>query len=101
MSFSAFMIIRSFDYERIYQSYPIAMNSIKYLSSTSFGIYLVHVVILENLRNGTLGFKIHEIGGTINPPLIGIFITFLSTLAVSLIAVSILRKIPYVKAIVP
>lgn len=100
MSFSIFMIIRSLDYEKIAQKKPFIMKIIKYLSSTSFAIYLVHILILENLRSGDFGFKIHALGGATNYPLIGIPVTFTATLIISLIVISTLRKVPYIRAIV-
>lgn len=101
MSFISFILLKSINYEKLFGSSIFLINSMKYVSSTSFGIYLVHVLVLENFRNGTFGFKIHEINGTVVHPLIGISITFIATLSVSLLVVSILRKIPYVKVIVP
>jgi surface polysaccharide O-acyltransferase-like enzyme len=68
------------------------------LSSLSFGIYLIHIFILEVFRSGELGFKLH---GLLASPLYMIPITSLTVFTVSALATAIIKKIPLAKFIVP
>lgn len=99
ISFLTFLILKSIDYSK--HSFPFLEEIILYLSKTSFGVYLVHYVIMTNLRNGSLGFTIYRLGGEVLHPIPGIFMIFIVTMLISLLVVSILQHIPYVKKIVP
>jgi surface polysaccharide O-acyltransferase-like enzyme len=72
-------------------------NIILNLSKASFGIYLIHPMILDTLNTGRLGFALR--GDTLHPaymiPLTVFVVYFLSFLAVSVI-----QKIPYLRKIV-
>jgi surface polysaccharide O-acyltransferase-like enzyme len=100
MSFCIFLVVKSLNYENIEQMMPTVIKVIQFISSASFGTYLAHALVLDSLRNGSLGFKIHQIGGSINNSIIGIVVTFICTTIATLIFVSILKRIPVVRAVV-
>jgi surface polysaccharide O-acyltransferase-like enzyme len=70
---------------------------IKLISQNTLGIYFVHVIVLESIQLGYLGFTLNR--DTLNPivevPLMTVIVLFIS-LAIMLL----LKKIPYLKKIV-
>lgn len=99
ISFLSFLIIKSIIFHNI-RSKKITFL-IQNISKLSFGIYLVHYVVINNLRDGNLGFAIHKINGEFMHPVAGIFITFIATFAISVLIVFFLKRLPYIKTIVP
>jgi surface polysaccharide O-acyltransferase-like enzyme len=92
VSFSSFILILNWAWAK--KPNPF----FQVLSSLSFGIYLIHIFILEVFRRGTLGFKL---AGWLAPPFYMIPVTSLAVFVVSALVVAILRKIPLAKFIVP
>lgn len=92
MSSSAFILILNWTWAK--KSRPL----IQALSSLSFGIYLIHIFILEVFRRGEFGFKLH---GFTASPLYMIPVTSLTVFIVSALVIAIIRKIPLAKFIVP
>lgn len=68
------------------------------LSGAAFGIYLIHALILIGLEKGWLGIRLS--GNSLHPAL-GIPLTALVVTALSLGIVLALKKVPYLRAIVP
>ncbi|RUL56501.1 hypothetical protein EK386_02405 [Lysinibacillus antri] len=66
------------------------------VSSTSFGIYLVHPFVMYCLNR----FNLHIFSEVFNP-LIRVPLVTLIVLVISIVAVKVLKKIPYIKNIVP
>ena len=93
-----FLLFKSIDYELLFQRLPLIQKIIMWISSCSLGIYFVHVMIIELLQSGKLGFVLD--GNTIHP-LIGIPITSALVMTLSICAVMVLKRIPVVKSIVP
>ena len=93
-SMIAFSILKSLPFEKFYRKWPSSQNLVVYLSSITYGIYLLHPLFKIMLRSGALGIAIHE---KINPPWVGIPVFFGVSLALSVVLVSILRKIPGLK----
>jgi surface polysaccharide O-acyltransferase-like enzyme len=73
---------------------PVTTRIIQIVSQNSLPIYLFHVMVLETLQKGYLGFKISVT--TINP-FIEIPIITVLTLVICLAVLVPLKKIPYVK----
>lgn len=71
---------------------------LRVVSAASFGVYLVHIFVIYLLRNGNLGFRLYS---WMAPSIYMIPLTALAAFALSFIAVSILRKIPVLKMLVP
>ena len=71
---------------------------IRTVSATSFGIYLIHIFVVELLRKGDLGFRLYS---WMAPSVYMIPITGLAVFAISFVIVFVFRKIPVVKLLVP
>lgn len=98
MSLSAFVLLKYIG-EKLGQSGSEGIvKTIKYFSSVSFGIYLIHAAILVMLKRGAFGFSISSLSG---PSILTIPLVALITIAISWLIVAVLQKIPYVRAIVP
>ncbi|MBT3315750.1 MAG: acyltransferase family protein [Anaerolineae bacterium] len=70
---------------------------VKMLGETSFGVYLVHGIVLTSLENGYFGFVLsYKLGN----PLFSVPLTVIAIYLISLIITLLLRKIPVVRAIV-
>jgi surface polysaccharide O-acyltransferase-like enzyme len=97
MSVCVYYLLKTVRYERLFNKVPIFSPMVKFLSNTSFGIYLTHVIIMEVLGSGKLGFSLTA--SSIHP-FIGIPATALITVVLCSIIIYSLRRIPYVKYIV-
>lgn len=93
-----FLIFKSIDYDRLFQQLPIIQKIVLWLSSCSLGIYFVHVMLIEVLQSGKLGFVLD--GSTLHP-LISIPVTSFIVMTLSIWIVMILKLIPFVRNIVP
>ena len=71
-------------------------RALKVVSQNSLPIYLFHVIVLEALQKGYLGFKISVT--TINP-IIEIPLITAVTLLICLALIVPLKKVPYMKRI--
>jgi surface polysaccharide O-acyltransferase-like enzyme len=98
MSLSAYFLLRWLPYERIYQKLPRLRGIVAILCTTSFGVYMVHVLLLSVLKGGRLGFVLN--GSSIAPGL-GILLTFLLVMPVSIAIVYTMQRIPVLKHLVP
>ncbi|HYA77819.1 MAG TPA: acyltransferase family protein, partial [Verrucomicrobiae bacterium] len=70
---------------------------IKIISENTLAIFLFHVIVLESLQNGYLGFAINN--NTINP-IIGVPLLTTIVLFVSLAIILLLKKVPYLKKLI-
>ncbi|GAB4503415.1 MAG: acyltransferase family protein [Anaerolineales bacterium] len=68
------------------------------LSAASFGVYLVHILVIDLLRTGALGFRLYSWMGV---PWLFIPLTALAVFLLSFLFVSLLRVIPFIRMIVP
>ncbi len=93
-----FLFMKSLDYKKIYQRRPWFQWFITHVASTSFGLYLIHVLIIEDFRSGRPGIQLH---GMTWHPAIAIPVLTIATMALSVIIVKRMQQIPYVKNIVP
>lgn len=95
---SLFLLLKSLDYDRLFQRLPPLRVFVMAVSSCSLGIYFVHVMVIELLGSGRLGFVIDA--NTL-PPVIGIPLVGVLVITLSAALVSLLKKIPLVRQIVP
>jgi surface polysaccharide O-acyltransferase-like enzyme len=71
---------------------------VRMVAGTAFGIYLIHIFVVELLRKGILGFRLYSWQGP------SIYMIPLTALAVYLLSFAIIfgmQKIPFVKLLVP
>lgn len=73
-------------------------RSLRRISASTFGIYLIHAMILALLKWGSFGFKLTALSA---PPIIMVPLLTLVVFLISYIIVSILQRIPFLRAIVP
>jgi surface polysaccharide O-acyltransferase-like enzyme len=71
---------------------------VRAVSATSFGIFLIHIFVVELVRKGNLGFRLY---GWMGPSVYMIPLTALAVFFVSFLIVFVLRKIPVLKMVVP
>lgn len=76
----------------------VVVGWVKSLSSTSFGVYLIHAIYLYLLAEGDLGVKL---SGFEWEPAFSIPLTAVTVFVISHLSVLLLRKIPGVARIVP
>ena len=98
LSTAFFLFMKSLDYKKIYERRPLFHLFVKHVSATSFGLYLVHVMLVEDFRSGRPGIQLH---GMTWHPAIAIPLLTIATMAVSMLIVKRMQQIPYVKHIVP
>ena len=67
-------------------------------SATAFGVYLIHIFVIELLRMGTLGFRLYS---WMAPSAYMIPLTALIVFVLSFAVVFIMRKIPLIRMLVP
>ena len=93
-----FLYLKSLDYTILFEKLPWFGKLVQWISSTSLGIYFVHVLVIEELAGGRLGFTYD--GLTFNP-LISIPLGAVVVMAISVLITKLLQSIPYVRTIVP
>jgi len=98
MSLSAYLLLRWLPYERIYVKMPWIPRLISIICIASFGVYMVHVLLLSVLKGGRLGFVL---SGASLAPGVGILLTFLVVMPLSIAIVYLLQRIPILKHLVP
>lgn len=98
MSVCSYLVMCSLPYERFADRVPLAHRIVRRIAQTSFAIYLIHMIVLELLGSGVLGFVLN--GATLHP-LIGIPLATLLIVALSALAAWLLQRLPYVRLIVP
>lgn len=85
MSIACFQFLRAINVTSL-----LMKNMIKKLAPLSLGVYLIHPFWLDRLaENGLDGFTLH--------PAIGILITFFTTLALSILSITLITHIPWVR----
>jgi surface polysaccharide O-acyltransferase-like enzyme len=73
-------------------------KTVQTISATSFGIFLIHIFVVELLRKGALGFRLYSWMG---PSIYMIPLTALVVYALSSVIVFVSQKIPVLKRLVP
>jgi len=98
VSSGIFLILKSIPYDRLLEDRPKLRQRIVFVSSCSFGIYFVHVILMELLADGVFGFELSALSMN---PMFSIPLASLITLILSFFVTVILKKIPFVRFIVP
>ncbi|MBI3622192.1 MAG: acyltransferase family protein, partial [Nitrospirae bacterium] len=98
MSVCAFLILRSLPWQRMMARHRLVSGAITQLSAWSFGIYIVHYLLVELLRYGKLGIVLP---GPAWPPLITAPVTAAVALAMSVAVVAVIRLVPLGRYLVP
>ncbi|MBN8637692.1 MAG: acyltransferase family protein [Anaerolineae bacterium] len=98
VSAGMFLFLKSLPWADIYARFPRFQKVVLYLASCSLGVYFVHMLIMELLGSGKLGFVIDSYTlGT----LIGIPLTAVLTFVLSVGVVTVIKRIPGLKLFVP
>ena len=97
-SFASFIAFKGIMQNMTNSISPRLEKTIVTVSGATFGIYLVHILILNLLDHGTLGFRIST---DMTHPLLAIPLTVIVTFLLSFVVTYILQKIPVIKMIVP
>jgi len=93
MSVALFVLLTQAQPAAWVSRHPRILGIIRAVAATSFGVYLVHPLLLDVLGSGVLGF---ELTAATLPPLIGIPLLSVAVLAVSVALMLVLRRIPFV-----
>ena len=96
-SISLFLILASVPKQTIQNRFPRGSQLLKVVGENTLPIYLFHIMILETLEKGYLGF---EISVTNLNPIIKIPLVTAVTLLICLAIIVPLKKLPYVKRII-
>ena len=95
-SVTLFLILASIPNQTVENKIPRGSKILQVISQNTIPIYLFHIIVLETLQKGYLGFKISV---TNLNPIIEIPIVTAVTLVICLAIIVPLKKIPYVKRI--
>ena len=95
-SSSLFMLLSKVSPSNLDTHFPRASKLIHFIGRSTLVIYLMHVMVLESLQKGYLGFKISV--NTLNP-IVEIPLITMVTLFICFLIVFILKKIPVLKDI--
>jgi surface polysaccharide O-acyltransferase-like enzyme len=96
-SVTLFLILTAIPNQTIENRFPNGNKLLKVISQNTLPIYLFHIIILETLQKGYLGFKISVT--TMNPIVEIPFVTVV-TLLLCLAIIVPLKKLPYVNRII-
>lgn len=92
-SVAVMLFIKSIKWEKIINNKKKTISIVTEISAASFGVYLIHPIILETLsKYGINSSYIH--------PVIGTSVTFILVFLISFLMISLIRKIPILKKIV-
>jgi len=92
-SVAVMLFVKSVKWEKIINNKNKTVSIITEISAASFGVYLIHPIILEMLsKYGINSSYIH--------PLIGTGVTFILVFLISFLIISLIRRIPIFKKIV-
>ena len=96
-SAALFLLLAAVPSQNVENRFPRAKNVLKLISNNTLPIYLFHVMVLETLQKGYLGFKLSVM--TMNP-IVEIPLITVVTLLISLAIIVPLKKIPHMKDII-
>lgn len=98
MSIPGFLILRYIGQHSRLLNQGFVKKAILKCSQCAFGIYLVHALFLYCYHKGLFGFTLDAVQGEV---LLFVPLTTIAVYASSLLVVSGLRKVPYLRAAVP
>ncbi len=91
-----FLILVRTQNQAVANQHPKINRMLKLISENTLPIYLFHIIILETLQNGYLGFQISV---TTFNPILSIPLVTAATLLICLVIIVPLKKVPYLKRI--
>ena len=97
MSASFFILFRYWAQNEGFLLPPRISSLLKVLGQTSFGVYLIHGIVLSSLERGYFGFTLSYKTGD---PMFFVPLTVIVIYFISFVAVFLLRKIPVLRAII-
>ncbi|MCS7036112.1 MAG: acyltransferase family protein [Saprospiraceae bacterium] len=94
-----FVFLRDYDWEGFAYQYPRLHRWAMYLAEVSFGVYLIHPLLLDILKNGYLGISInpHALLDIPVPFALGGLLTGIIATALSVALISLLRRFALVR----
>jgi surface polysaccharide O-acyltransferase-like enzyme len=95
---SLFLLCKNLPFEGLRTKAPALYRGVLSISSASFSIYLMHILVLEILKSHVPWFSLDAC--TFHP-IFGIPLTAIVTMALCLTVVVIMRKIPFMQFIFP
>jgi surface polysaccharide O-acyltransferase-like enzyme len=98
ISVGLFLFLKSVPYDLLFARFPHLGQASNILASTSLGVYFVHVLIMELLASGRLGFQLDWL--TFGA-LIGIPLTWIVTLLLSIAVTRIMQRTEILRWFVP
>jgi len=98
LSISSFILLRPIFENISFFNNAKIVSTLKVLSSASLGIYLIHPMFLYLFKNGLLGYQLNVLHSN---PIFTVPLTALLSFSLSFFVVFLLKKIPYIRKIVP
>ncbi|MFN8620754.1 MAG: acyltransferase family protein [Chloroflexota bacterium] len=99
ISVGTFLVLKSLDWDAMFSKVKGLRFVLMNVSNNSFGIYFVHVIVIETLALGFI--KGIHLDGQSFLPLIAIPVTSAVVITISATLVTIMKRIPGVRTIVP
>lgn len=99
MAFALFLFLKEFDWPAFSVRYPRFNRAINHLAELSYGVYFIHVIILDVLKNGYIaGLHVTSVSFFNLPvhPAFGAFIQAILVVLLSLGMISLLRRVPVI-----
>jgi surface polysaccharide O-acyltransferase-like enzyme len=96
MSVATFLFLKALPFENLSARSSGLAQAVVFFGSASFGVFWVHILVMKVLAWGKYGYRLNE--ATIHPA-VGIPLTAAATIALSLLVVFLMRRIPFVRAI--
>lgn len=96
-SVSLFMILTSVKPQTLSCRFPLLSQLVRKISQNSLPIYLFHLMVMETLQKGYLGFRINLL--TMNP-FVEIPLVTAATLFISLVLMVLVKKLPGVDRLI-
>lgn len=98
LAVSAFLLLKSIDWDAIFAKVPGVRFTVMTISTNSLGIYFVHVLVIEALAAGWLKLTLD---GQTFLPMVAIPVVAAITVAISAAITATLKKIPVLRHAVP
>jgi surface polysaccharide O-acyltransferase-like enzyme len=94
-----FLFLRDYDWERVAQRYPRLHRAAMYVAEVSFGVYFIHPLVLDVLKNGYLGIRInpHAFFNMPVPIALGGILTGVIATLLSVALISLMRRSAFVR----
>jgi surface polysaccharide O-acyltransferase-like enzyme len=96
-SVTMFMILSKFPASWPKKKHPIVGRIVHAISINTLAIYLFHVIVMETLQRGYLGFKLSI---TVMNPVIGIPVVAATTLFITFGLVLLLKRVPVLRTLI-